>query len=81
MEGDRMLCLSRKAGEAIRIGDAVVTIEKIRGKQVKLAIKAPSEIKVIRQELIELQSSTQERDARGADHVLHIRESDRSGVV
>ena len=47
-----MLVLSRKVGERIVIGDAVVTIAKIKGDKVKIGIEASKEIKVRRQELI-----------------------------
>ncbi len=48
----RMLVLSRKLGERIRIGDAiVVTIVRISGGGVRLGIEAPSEMPVVREEL------------------------------
>ena len=46
-----MLALTRKAGEKVRIGDAVVTIVWVRGKQVRLSIEAPKHVKVLRTEL------------------------------
>lgn len=49
-----MLVLTRKAGETIFIGDNIaVTISTIRGNQVKVAIKAPKEIAIMREELLE----------------------------
>ena len=47
-----MLVLTRKPGEAVRIGrDLVITIKEIRGKQVRLGIEAPASIPVYRQEI------------------------------
>ena len=46
-----MLVLSRKAGEAIRIGDSVVVkVVRIHGNRIKLAIDAPKDIPVHRGE-------------------------------
>ena len=47
-----MLCLSRKKGEQIRIGDnIVISVIEIRGDKVRLAIDAPRDIAVHRQEI------------------------------
>jgi len=47
-----MLILTRKLGEGIVIGDRIrVTVMDIRGKQVKLAIDAPREVTVHREEI------------------------------
>lgn len=47
-----MLKFTRKAGQAIRIGDEiVVTIKEVRGRQVRVTIEAPREIPVYREEL------------------------------
>lgn len=47
-----MLILSRKKEESIIIDDSIeISIVDIRGDQVKLGIKAPSNIKVYRQEV------------------------------
>jgi carbon storage regulator len=49
-----MLCLTRQQGEQIMIGDGiVVTVLQIRGKQVKLAILAPKEVRVHRREVLD----------------------------
>lgn len=46
-----MLCLSRKTGEKLRIGDnIVVTINWIRGDKVSIGIEAPPEVEVLREE-------------------------------
>lgn len=47
-----MLVLSRKKGEAVRIGDDVtVTVVEIRGDKVRLGFAAPSEVPVHREEV------------------------------
>lgn len=53
-----MLVLSRKPGEAIRIGnDTVVVIQSIRGNRVSVAVEAPSATKILRGELLSLVDS------------------------
>lgn len=47
-----MLVLSRKIGEQILIGDGiVVTVNRIDGNRVSLGIQAPSDVRIIREEL------------------------------
>jgi carbon storage regulator len=47
-----MLILARRIGESIMIGDQVqVSVVDIKGDQVKLGIKAPSQVKVYRSEV------------------------------
>jgi carbon storage regulator len=46
-----MLVLSRKIGEEIRIGDAIVKVVSISGNRVSVAIEAPKEVKILRREL------------------------------
>ena len=49
-----MLILTRRQGEALRIGDNItVTVAGIKGEQVKLGIDAPPEVNVARSELRE----------------------------
>ena len=48
-----MLVLNRKCEESIRIGrDIVVTVLEIRGTRVKLGFEVPTQIRVLRSELI-----------------------------
>jgi carbon storage regulator len=48
-----MLVLSRKIHQEIVIGDGIViTIVAVRGKQVRLGIKAPPEVPIRRDELL-----------------------------
>ena len=47
-----MLVLSRKSNESIIIGDQVkVTIVKVQGNKVRIAIEAPEDVRVLRHEL------------------------------
>jgi carbon storage regulator len=47
-----MLILARRIGESIMIGDQVeLSVVDIKGDQVKLGIKAPSQVKVYRKEV------------------------------
>jgi carbon storage regulator len=51
-----MLVLSRKSGERIRIGgDIVISIERIGTETVKIGIDAPQDVRILREELIELE--------------------------
>jgi carbon storage regulator len=47
-----MLVLTRRVGEVIKIGDDIeVSVLNAHGKQVRLGITAPKDVKVLRQEL------------------------------
>jgi len=49
-----MLILSRRIGETLRVGDQVaVTVLGVKGQQVRLAIEAPKDVIVLREELVE----------------------------
>jgi carbon storage regulator len=49
-----VLILSRKLGQSIRIGDKIsVSIEEIRGKQIKIGVFAPDDISVHREEIFQ----------------------------
>ncbi len=49
-----MLCLTRKLNESIRIGDDTeIVVMEIKAGSVKLGIRVPDHVKVMRTELIE----------------------------
>ena len=49
-----MLILTRRVGEALKIGDEVsVTVLRVKGDQVRLGIEAPKTVTVHREELAE----------------------------
>jgi len=51
-----MLVLARKETQQIKIGDNItITIIKIKGKQVRVGIEAPRNIRVVRNELLPLE--------------------------
>ena len=59
-----MLVLTRKPGEIVKIGnDIEVMVVRTSGRQVKLGIKAPSEIIITREELChQTQDNQKEQD-------------------
>ena len=49
-----MMVFGRKAGQSILIGDRVeVIIREVKGGYVRLAVRAPREVRVMRSELLE----------------------------
>jgi carbon storage regulator len=69
-----MLVLTRKSGQAICIGDGVcVTVLEVRGGRVRLAVTAPAEVPVWRDEL-------QPRLAATIDNRCVIRHNDGQTV-
>lgn len=57
-----MLVLTRKIGEKLHIGEAVVTITEVRGRHVRLKIDAPRQIRVLRGELIDREEKKEVRE-------------------
>lgn len=56
-----MLILQRRSGESIRIGDDIeITIVSTEGGRVRLAISAPTDIPILRSELIGAQETNRE---------------------
>ena len=48
-----MLVLTRNEGQSIKVGDHIeVHISEVKGSQVKVAIEAPREVKILRSELV-----------------------------
>lgn len=47
-----MLCLTRKEGEALVIGGAVVSVLEIDGNRVRLGVEAPRCVPIMREELL-----------------------------
>lgn len=63
-----MLVLQRKVGEKIYIGkDVLITIQDVSGERVKLAIDAPKEVRIIREELL----SARENNEEAAQQTFH----------
>ena len=65
-----MLILTRRAGEALRIGDDIeVTVMAVNGTQVRIGIKAPRDIAVDREEIAE----RKRRDRENAAHLNEVK--------
>lgn len=49
-----MLVLTRETGQSLAIGDTIeVAVLSVRGDQVRIGIRAPKEVLVLREELVE----------------------------
>lgn len=49
-----MLVLTRKEGDALLIGRNIeIQVVKVKGKSVRLAIRAPEEVTILRKEVLE----------------------------
>jgi carbon storage regulator len=68
MAGLGILVLTRKVGQSLVIGDAVVEINRVSGNRVILGIKAPRSVSVVRSELssFEPENATANVTLRGA---------------
>lgn len=49
-----MLYITRRVGQSLMIGDGIeVVVEEVRGRTVKLAVRHPTDVQVLRRELYE----------------------------
>ena len=56
-----MLVLSPKKSEKIKLGDSIeITVVRVTGDKVRIGIRAPDDVSVLRQELVGGQPSTPE---------------------
>jgi carbon storage regulator len=61
-----MLILTRRAGEALRIGDDIeVTVMAVNGSQVRIGISAPRDVAVDREEIAERKRRDREAEKAG----------------
>lgn len=69
-----MLILTRKLGESITIGEEIkITVLECQGKQVKLGIIAPRQVKVHREEIFEkIQEENKKSVAVSKDALLEV---------
>ena len=66
-----MLILTRKLGESITIGDEIkITVVDCQGKQVKLGIIAPKQVKVHREEIFEKIQEENMKASKVSKHAL-----------
>ena len=64
-----MLVLMRRLGESVRIGDDItLTVTSIRKDQVKIGFSAPREIRILREELYQLDKLNQEMQNATSDN-------------
>lgn len=71
-----MLVLTRKQNEQIRIGnDITITVIRTKGKAVRLGIEAPSEISVLRGELVFDTSEEPEAESTSSTRVSNSSKS------
>ena len=81
-----MLVLSRKPGEAIRIGDDIeISVIEVRGDTVRIGINAPRNVPVFRMELLAEVAITNLESVKAAPQAMDVlktllrREDDSNG--
>lgn len=68
-----MLVLTRRAGQALSIGnDVVVQVVRVEGDRVVLGVRAPKDVRIVRAELLEAVGSEVGVAASGRAAVLEI---------
>jgi len=66
-----VLTVTRKEGQSIVIGDGIrITVKTIKGRQVRLAIDAPKEVPVYREEIYQEIVSENERAAAAEPNAI-----------
>ncbi len=64
-----MLVLSRKAGQKLTIGDNIeLTIQRVAGGRVTLAIEAPRDIRILRSELTRFEADHPDTSVKPPKH-------------
>ena len=69
---DTMLILTRRIGEALKVGDDVsVTVLGIKGSQVRLGINAPKDVSVHREEVYDKinNNTKQKKESKTQDNI------------
>ncbi len=71
-----MLILTRKRGQAFHIGDDIrVTVFDIGNDSVRVAIDAPREVKILREELVEAAELNEEAASQKAADIADIKKA------
>ena len=66
-----MLVISRKAGQAIILGDGIeILVSEVAGDRVKLCINAPKDVPIMRKELLETRDFNTEAGALPKEQAL-----------
>jgi carbon storage regulator len=74
-----MLVLARRTGQAIHVGDDIeVVVLAVRGDQVRLGVRAPRRVSVVRAELLQ-EVSSENRAAAQAGRILGDRQEPSAG--
>ena len=77
-----MLVLSRKVGEKIQIGKNIsVVVVSLEGGRCKLGIEAPSDVRILREELIDLHANTPEGIVAENQSVLDFADPQESDTM
>ena len=79
-----MLTLTRRVGESIIIGqkgEIRVTVVEICGNQVRIAVQAPREVKILRNELVLLGDPEDYKDPDVKDILLDVKDILRNEIV
>ncbi|MDC3181224.1 carbon storage regulator CsrA [Gammaproteobacteria bacterium] len=64
-----MLILTRRVGEALKIGDDVtITVLSVRGHQVRIGIDAPKDVGVHREEIYQKIHGIEDESSSDVDH-------------
>ena len=76
-----MLVITRKSGESLRIGENIrVTVVEIAKDRVKLGIEAPSDVRIIRNELFDTEKfNIQAAVHKPATDLLNIIKNQQGG--
>lgn len=75
-----MLILRRKAGESLILnGNIKVTVLESGGDGVRLAIDAPKEVQILREELVEARKANQEAAATDKEKLKELLDKLRRG--
>ncbi|HEX2243215.1 MAG TPA: carbon storage regulator CsrA [Gammaproteobacteria bacterium] len=82
-----MLILSRRPGESLTIGDNItITVVSINGNQIRLGIKAPREVRVLREEIYkairdenQAAATPHEQKRRMEDAIKRLRQGTEEG--
>ena len=64
-----MLILTRRVGESLMIGDDVtITVLGVKGNQVRIGVKAPKEVAVHREEILDRIAGSSDPEAGDQPH-------------
>lgn len=77
--GDRMLVLTRKTGESIKIGDDIeITVVSVKGDQIKLGITAPKDVEIFRKEVYLAIQEENQKASEGVSDLLSLLPKEKS---